>query len=84
MAATYADWPTLTTAATRYARFNLHLQEVGAQLAAPDVSADGKAINRASLVTYYNSLLAQRDRLQLAAQRETGGSVQRLVFRDEN
>lgn len=60
MATVYHDWIEQSTPALQLARLELHISEVGAQLGAPDVSADGKSKSLASLNTYYQGLLEQR------------------------
>ena len=64
MATTYHDWSEQATPALRLARLRLYKSEISAMLGAPDVSADGKAVDRNALNSLYQTLVEEEKSLQ--------------------
>lgn len=63
MAYAYADWAQQPQPADRYARLNLHIGEVSAQMGV-DYASDGTSANRGALTQYLTLLMAERARLE--------------------
>jgi len=78
---TYHDWASQSTAAARLARLELYVGEIQAMLGAPDVSKDGASIDRSSLNTLLQTLLAQMDTLRGDASRASAGGRSVVRFR---
>lgn len=70
VAYSYSDWTTYTDAAARLVRLNAHIAEIADEIK-PDMSSAAGSVGRGSIVNYYNSLLAERRRLEVIS---TGAS----------
>lgn len=81
MAWTYSDWPTLSTAAARLTRLNLHIQEVSDRVA-EEVAGDGKSMSSNAIQNYLDTLMPQRKDLEKRVERAAGGLVSITKFRD--
>lgn len=67
MAYAYTAWITQSTSAAKLAMLNLHIAEVMlADAGGPDVSSDGKSVQRGSQGSYLRMLLEQQARLENA------------------
>ncbi|MGE3175848.1 MAG: hypothetical protein AB7O32_00145 [Vicinamibacterales bacterium] len=60
----YSDWASQATQREQYTRLNLHIAEISATLAGPDVSADGRTITKSGLRQTLDTLLRERVRLE--------------------
>ena len=81
MSYSYANWMSSSSSdSTRLANLEAHISEVSAQMGA-DVSADGKSINRGSLIEYMKYLAEQHKIYQVRAGLEKNGPINRLVLR---
>lgn len=73
MATQYHDWISQSTVAAQVARLRLHIAEVGAQLASPDVTKDGAGIDRSTLEQHYQFLCTKLQELEAAPGNRTSG-----------
>lgn len=72
MAWTYHDFEE-SSGATRISRLKQHISEVRAVINGPDVSADGKARNLATLQQYLKDLTIRLDQLEGSGSKRAGG-----------
>jgi hypothetical protein len=77
----YANWASQATAALQLSVLNQHIAEVSALMNGADVNADGKGINRFSLMQYHNNLLAERARMEANGAGVVNGGVVNLRMR---